>query len=981
MSFLVSIHRLGFAILSLLALGAACGLSAQTDPSGVLVGVVSNSAIRASLEGAIVAVPALGRQVRSDNTGRYAIGNLPAGEHTVVVTYTGLDEAKAVVSIGAGQTVSRNFDLTADVYRLEAFTVAGEREGNAVSITRQRNAENLTNVVAVDLYGNVADNNIGNFLKRLPGVAGVGEGGDITGLSIRGAPRSWNAINVDGVLSSAAYSGTDGNVGRSIVTDQLPSEFIKEVELVKGLRPDMAADSVGGAVNLVTKSALDIRGTRFTWRLGGTYNAYRPEIREFRPAGAFTYMTRLGEKENVGLAVTGSYGEVRNARDRVQMSIAANGVSNQARTLDDDYIRTRSSAAVKLNYRPSDRLELRTGFQYSYYSTQQERSDWNIQASSTSVADYNVVSRAQIAAGAVPRTTANQAAGIAPGYSDAYTEFLHANFTNTKGGLTRHARNYKAEIGGEFRLPENQKIVASFSANPSDYYFVLQTIAAARRGGFGVASDGTRNRSRRDYVQTYGTTIGSGANLDDYTAQLAVQDRYSKENVFNGLVDYTKQLTLGTVPVEFKAGANWRSQNRTLRVYTPTWNYVGADRVAGRNAATGANDDNLKQFLNREPGYGVFKNQYAQRDDFNFPSFQKFFEANPNQFTATASVAAKPVYNEITEKVTALYAMGTSQIGALTALAGARFESTDVSAVGPITDPRNATLTQIERGGDYRKVTPSVHLKYELRRGLLARASYSTGFTRPNFANLFPNTQVSYDTASGLGSVSQNDPALRPQTSRNYDVALEYYLEPAGVISAGYFQKRISDFIAREVSVIEGGAGNGFDGNYQGFDLVTTRNYGRANIKGYEINYSQQLRKLPRPFNSLTVNGNWTRIQSEGYYGNSASGDELVEFIPRTSNAGLSWKLGRFTIRAQYNYQGTFLNSYNADPEQRIYSTNNETWDGGALYDLNGKFSLYADVTNIFNKEPSWFRGRDRGRVVMSEVFGTRIAAGITGRF
>lgn len=182
MSLFAFFRHSGFAALSVLFLGLACRLSAQTDPSGALVGFVSNSAIRASLEGAIVAVPNLGRQVRSDNTGRYELGNLPAGEHTVVVTYTGLDEVRQVVSIVAGRTVSRNFDLTADIYRLEAVTVAGEREGNAVSITRQRNAEDLTNVVAVDLYGNVADNNIGNFLKRLPGVAGVGEGGDITGL-------------------------------------------------------------------------------------------------------------------------------------------------------------------------------------------------------------------------------------------------------------------------------------------------------------------------------------------------------------------------------------------------------------------------------------------------------------------------------------------------------------------------------------------------------------------------------------------------------------------------------------------------------------------------------------------------------------------------------------------------------------------------------------------------------------------------------
>ena len=257
----------------------------------------------------------------------------------------------------------------------------------------------------------------------------------------------------------------------------------------------------------------------------------------------------------------------------------------------------------------------------------------------------------------------------------------------------------------------------------------------------------------------------------------------------------------------------------------------------------------------------------------------------------------------------------------------------------------------------------------------------SSGLTRPNFDRLYPNTTVSYDTSSGLGTVNQNDPALGPQYSDNFDVSLEYYLKPAGILSVGYFRKNVTDFIAQEIQEIESGADNGFDGQYAGFNLVTTRNYGEAIIEGFEMNYSQQLRRLPRPFNTLTINANWTELKSEGYYGNSRTADELVEFIPRTTNAGASWVLSRLTLRVQYNLQAAFLNSYNTLPSLRIYSTRNETWDAGALLNLNDKFGLYLDVTNLTNKEPSWYRGGDQSRVVMNEVFGTRIAVGVTGRF
>ena len=58
----------------------------------------------------------------------------------------------------------------ASVVKLDQFVVSSEREGNAKAIMEQRNSMNITNSVASDVFGDVAEGNVGEFLKHMPGI-------------------------------------------------------------------------------------------------------------------------------------------------------------------------------------------------------------------------------------------------------------------------------------------------------------------------------------------------------------------------------------------------------------------------------------------------------------------------------------------------------------------------------------------------------------------------------------------------------------------------------------------------------------------------------------------------------------------------------------------------------------------------------------------------------------------------------------------
>ena len=78
--------------------------------------------------------------------------DLPAGLHEIVVTYTGLEPVRRSLTVAVDQRAAQDFELTSAIYKLDAFTVAGEREGGAAVITAQRNAANVKNVVALDAF-------------------------------------------------------------------------------------------------------------------------------------------------------------------------------------------------------------------------------------------------------------------------------------------------------------------------------------------------------------------------------------------------------------------------------------------------------------------------------------------------------------------------------------------------------------------------------------------------------------------------------------------------------------------------------------------------------------------------------------------------------------------------------------------------------------------------------------------------------------
>jgi hypothetical protein len=299
----------GWLALALTPLG-----SASAANTGVLTGDVSNVATSKLLEGARVELPALARSTLTDNTGRYVFAGLPAGSHMIVATYLGLDAVRAEVTLAAGQRAVRDFELTAGIYQMAEFKVTGEREGYAAALTEKRNATNVKDVVAMDQFGNLPNLGTGEVVMRLPGVAGSPSDEGIRGrFMIRGMDAALNSVTIDGGLMSTQGLGRNASLGNVNAT------MFESVELIKGHTPDKGADSLGGTLNLKTRSPLNLREKRrttynFVTRLAPPFFEQTP-IREKHRAHPLATLAHqevfdvLGGSRNLGVALNLFYSE------------------------------------------------------------------------------------------------------------------------------------------------------------------------------------------------------------------------------------------------------------------------------------------------------------------------------------------------------------------------------------------------------------------------------------------------------------------------------------------------------------------------------------------------------------------------------------------------------------------------------------------------------------------------------------------------
>lgn len=1015
------------------ARGAAPSAAAQAARSGVIEGRIFNANTGATLRNARVVVEGTALEAVTDDYGAYRIVGVPVGTVRLLVHYLGFDRQAATVAVPEGGVAQRDFDLrsgaaegraavseaTAETITLETFTVAENREMSAqsVALAERRYAPNVKNVVAFDEYGEMGDENIGEFMRFLPGVGVNDSGLTPSSLTLRGFPSSNTGIQLDG----SEVASRNNSRSQSLLDISVAN--IARVEVTKVPTPDMPASGLGGSINVISKSGFESRKPVFNYQVYTMLSSTGPLSFRAGPPGLvpelspkyqqpsfnLSYLLPVNRSLALSFGLTRSWRLKPMERDDISDTQSdwnlVSGYQRQSTWYSLSSLLSTWSGQLGADFRLSARDTLSVSFQQRLVSNFIMRNDlvFNYGTGATGDASYT-----QGAASGVGTVT--QASGTNR-ETATDTRHLTVRYKHIDDGWRIDASGY---------LSSNLSILDDIDDGHFDSAPTRISNLVLR--GEGIGEDDAlipvrymaRNRSGAP------VDVFDGGNYSILSATSS-QFRVTTRRI-GGRLDFTRDFS-GSVPWSIKTGLFVDRQDKDQHTFNKTWSFA-PNGLTTESARLARNFDVFDaNYLATAPR--VFGN------DMGWLSLAKLYDLyrqQPSWFVldeAAAHQSGATNSRELREIISAAYVRADVRLwrNRLWLAGGVRAERTDDEGWGILNDPaaqyqrdasgkilldsrgqpvlvttnavERAKLRYVERGShakrDYAGAYPSLNATFNITENLLVRAGASRTIGRPDLTLVVPGITFSEPTVANP-TITVNNTGLRPWRADGIDLSLESYQLKGGFGSIGVFQKNIKDFFGtvRTPATPELLALYGLpdDPAYLNYEISTRTNAGDAKVQGFEFSYTQSLTFLPQWARGFQVFANASRLRVEG--SNNADFDG---FAPRNFSGGVNFSRSRLFVRVTCTHQGETRTSLNAVNAANGIPAGTYSYQGSRTriglnvrFNLSKRFSLYGNMTDI-NGGMTTLTHRyapdtpEYARNVRRQELGSAITLGIKGSF
>jgi TonB-dependent receptor len=727
----------------------------------------------------------------------------------------------------------------------DAIVVTGIRASLERAIDIRRNSEGIVDAIVAEDIGKFPDTNLAESLQRIPGVSIDRVNGEGSQVTVRGFGAAFNLVTLNGRQMPAAdvvTVGGDQNVdfgratSRSFDFSNLASEGVSRLEVYKTGRAQVPSGGIGAAINVVTRRPLDTHtpglsgsvGVRAQYDTSTSIQDTTPEVSGL--------MSWSNPNQTIGIALFAAY-QRRNSEAASATSNdwnirrygdfinPANGFVNAQTQItnppaspdtlvsvpnDSRYHFSRSegeriNGQAVLQFRPIETLTLTADALYVRNRTNEERADqtnW-----------FNRPFRQVTFAGSPVATTV----------------ILQENETPVKDlGFEQQYRATRDDLQS-FGLNLNWEISDGFTLRLDGHSSRARSLPDAPNGSSST-------------LVSFGAPVVSAHSVD-YTGPIPIQ-RFTINDSFRG--NNNGVLDLGDLGSQV-GRTNASSQRHRINQARADlgWEFddhgrldIGANYIDSRmTSARVSTQQTLGDWGITRPGDiqqfapGLVQ-QYClacQFDHYTPGDADIAFRGNAVDILngLSAGYAAAPFnhpigitgndFDQVHERIWSGYAQLTwngELLGRRANLvAGVRYEQTRVESTGIVAQPTaivwqsdndfsrvvsNNSVT-IVRGGEYDNLLPAIDFRIEPAHNVVFRASYSKTMARPDYNNLFvsdvanpPNRPTAI---GGVPTGTSGNPGLLPLVSDNFDVALEWYFAPSSFINAGFFRKRVRNFV------------------------------------------------------------------------------------------------------------------------------------------------------------------------------------------
>ena len=725
------IYRFCATFLTVLLCGVTLTVSAQNlgrSNLAALRGTVRDAKTGDVLIGASVVVPATQQGTATGLDGTFVLRELAPGPVVVQIRNLGYELQTQTINLTPGATQTLDLQLIATGHELTEVTVTGQADRESAQSARraEQKADNVLNIISARTIELSPDVTVGNVVQRASGVSVVrNSGGDGQYAIIRGMDRRYNYTLVNGIKIPSPDPKN-----RYVPLDIFPAELLERLEVIKALTPNMEGDAIGGALNMVMKSAPDHLVVAAT--AAGGYS----DLFATRPFSGFSTssLPQQSPGQANGTDYTAKPSDFSNTPlNYSSVKVPVNSlfgltIGNRTR---DGKLGLLVAGSLQNTYRGSDRLFYRPlgqpkpeplpntftfdEIQRREYSLLQNRAGLHAKL------DYAPSARNRLSL-----------YSLLVRLDDAQHRHITTNDLGTGGDVpvSDQSRFQRQQLWSE-TLQGTHQLLARFSLNWSAVY--------------GRATFDTPNQTDITIVRATAANTQQGTFVSN-------SSHLWQHSLDQDVAGYANLSFAATDKLEFTAGGLLRNKDRTS-----TYDYYDLDA-----ATTGTGTNNRQPFTTYDQARFVFSLDNGQEKS-----------TDGNNYVAN-------------ERIAAGYAQAKILLAnKLQILGGVRFENTSQHYDSQL------PATQVGRSGNisYLDVLPSVHFKYLLNERQNLRLSYFKGISRPNLFELVPavtNLNNDYYTEAG-------NPYLKHTQADNLDFRYEHFGPAASQLLAGVFYKNIQN--------------------------------------------------------------------------------------------------------------------------------------------------------------------------------------------
>lgn len=908
-------------------------LYAKSERSGAISGRIIDEQ-NLPLPGASIFLKETEQGTSSDANGFYRFSGIDAGKYTLTVSYIGYETQSKTIEV-SNEVLEVDFRITEGV-ALKEVVVSAYIQGQNKAINQQKNSVNITNIVSADQVGRFPDANIGDALKRIPGINVQYDQGEARFGHVRGTAPEFNSVMLDGDRIPSAEAET-----RSVQLDLVPADMIQTVEVNKVVTPDMDADAIGGAINLITKS--NPYNQRISASLSSGYNFL---VNKIQYSGGALYGNRfkMGKKSSLGMVFSLSYQNNSLGSDNIEAEWKKNKDASffmddfQQRTYYLTRERQSYSAALDFNFNKNHKIELKGIFNH--------RKDWENR------------------------------------YRLRYKDIKQKDDGTWIAEIRRQTKGGNAAT--RFKRLEDQKTM-NFALSGEHHFGKIEI---NWKGSYAKASEERPNErylsmrvkkvtiipdisdTKKPIVNVIDETkkdLSSDFSLKELTEEFQFTDETDKK----GKLDIKIPLLKGDFKSKIKIGGRFKAKEKQRN--NRFFDYKPNNKTAFLNDALNAAKDESKKDFSAGKKYltGKFVDKkFIGNIDLN----------NTAEFAKKENLEEESGNFEAKENVWASYIRYDQKVGdKLKVITGLRLEQTALEYSGrELNVDENGKVLSLNKtkkeNKSYINLLPSVIVQYKFARNTQIKAAYTNTIARPKYYDLVPHYEINLEDMK----MNVGNPELKPTHSMNLDLMGEHYFSSIGLASAGFFYKKITNFVVTQEF-------KDYTFNEKIWEKFKKPiNGGNANLFGIEVSFQKQLDFLPAFLKNFGIYSNYTftkstveNFQVEGRKNEKIS---LPGTPEHTFNVSLFYETKKLSIRSSLNFSDHFIDEVGTSTFYDRYYDRAFHLDLNANYILNKYLNIFAEANNLLNQPLRYYQG-EKNRVMQEEYYGIKINVGLKFNF